>query len=130
VDSLVERDAPLRLHILEAMAADFEDWEHVLDGVKETKGEPLDEDAVERELQSLIDQGLVNAFAVVPPGPEGRLRWTEPDRSRLREEWKYWFHPTEAGMRLYCEATGSKCPTSEHALAKLSPPEKPGPAPQ
>ena len=107
------------------MADDFEDWEHVAAGVGETTGNPVDKDAVQLELELLLDEGLVNAFAVSSSGTEGRLVWTDPDRSHLREEWTYWFHPTESGMRFYCDATGAPFPTEQFTLEKLTPPEEP-----
>jgi hypothetical protein len=79
------------------MADDFEDWEHVAAGVGETTGNPVDEDAVQLELELLLDEGLVKAFAVSSSGTEGRLVWTDPDRSHLREEWTYWFTQLNPG---------------------------------
>src|SRR4051812_45743154 len=94
-------DMPLRLHVLSAMADDYEDWEHVVGGVEATTERPANLDAIQLELEALIEEGLVNAFAV-SPGPPGRLKWAQLDPSRIRDEWTYWFHPTESGMRLYC----------------------------
>lgn len=110
------KDAPLRLHVLGSMSDDLEDWEHVLEGVRESTGRVVDGDTVQREVESLIAEGLVEPFAFSPPGPEGRLVPTKADSSRLRDEETYWFFPTEAGMRFYCDAIGAPFPA--HRFAK------------
>jgi hypothetical protein len=88
---------------------DLEDWEHVLEGVAESTERAVDEDAIQSELESLIQEGLVEAYE--PSSRTGRLTPTKPKRSELRDELRYWFFPTEAGMRLYCNTTGAPFPT-------------------
>jgi hypothetical protein len=92
------------------MADDLEDWEHVVGRVEEETGGSADEDAIQRELEALLADGLVEAYALPSPAPESRLTPTTPDSARLRDEWTYWFYPTEAGMRLFCDATGVPFP--------------------
>ena len=99
------KDAPLRLHILSAISDDLEDWERVIGDVQATTGSPVDENAVQRELEALIAEGLVETYELSSPGPEGRLVPATPKPERFREELTYSFFPTEAGMRLYCDAT-------------------------
>lgn len=93
---------------------DLEDWEHVLQGVADSTELPVDEDAVQREMESLIRDGLVETYAM--SRRSGRLAPTKAEPGRVREERTYWFFPTEAGMRFYCDATGAPFP--EHRFRR------------
>jgi hypothetical protein len=94
------------------MADDLEDWDIVFGSVLETTSYDVDEDTVQREVESLIAEGLVETYALSSPGPEGRLVPAKAVISRLRDE--YWFFPTEAGMRFYCDATGAPFPADRY----------------
>jgi hypothetical protein len=98
------------MHVLSAMADDLEDWEHVVRGVENSMGRTVDEDTLQSEVEALIADGFVEVYELSSPGPEGRLVLAKPQNARLREELTYWFFPTEAGMRFYCDETGTPFP--------------------
>ena len=92
------------------MADDLEDWEHVVRGVEDSMDRTIDEDTLQSEVEALVAEGLVEAYELSSPGPEGRLVPAKPQSARLREELTYWFFPTEAGMRFYCNEIGAPFP--------------------
>ena len=94
------------------MSDDLEDWNHVVEGVRESTGRVVDEETIEREVHSLITEGHVEQFAISSPGPEGRLVPVTTEASQ-----PHWFFPTETGMRIYCDATGAPFPAHRFAAS-------------